>query len=191
MPLSVSIGGGLQILYAGIKFPFLMLLTAAICTPVLTTLNVALDRPAHLQRDLALVLGALATGSLALFAQVPLIFLAIRFDASYHQVILLAVCCSTVAGATSLALLYRGIGLASRDYAKLTATALVVVVAIVGAQLAWTLRPYAIRPRTPDIPFLRNIEGNLIEAVTQTANSARGIYSRESAPLPSANQVAP
>ena len=55
---------------------------------------------------------------------------------------------------------------------------------MVGAQLAWTLRPYLVRPRAPEAPFVRDIEGSLFEAFRETVQSAQGIYTRESAPLP-------
>src|SRR5262245_20251893 len=47
--------GGVQILYAAMKLPLAILLTAAVCAPALTAVNAALDRPASLRRDLALV----------------------------------------------------------------------------------------------------------------------------------------
>lgn len=180
--------GGVQILYGAVKLPLLMLLTAAVCTPVLSAVNAALDRPSHLRRDLALMLASMALGSLVLLAQAPLVLLAICVDATYHQVILVIVGCSALAGVASLVLLVRGIGSAHAVRADLAAVALLIVVAIVGAQMAWTLRPYAVRPRTPDTPFVRNLEGSLVEAIFQSSASARGNYSRESAPLPGASR---
>ncbi len=61
---------------------------------------------------------------------------------------------------------------------------LLTVFGLVGTQMAWTLRPFLLRPRTPDIMFVRSIEGSFIEAVTVSARSARGIYARDAAPLP-------
>ncbi len=52
---------------------------------------------------------------------------------------------------------------------------------------AWTLRPYLVRPRTPAAPFLRSVESSFLGAVATSFDSARGIYHRESAPLPCAH----
>ena len=176
--------GGIQILYAAIKLPLLLLLTAAVCAPALTAFNAALDRPTSLRRDIALVLGALALGSLLLVAQAPVIFLAALAHASYHMTILLTFTCSAVAGLASLFFLARGMRVASHERATSAVLALVLVFSVIGAQMAWTLRPYLVRPRTPDVPFLRALEGNLLESVGESFDSARGIYHRDRAPLP-------
>lgn len=176
--------GGIQILYAAIKFPLLMLLTAAICAPSLSAFNSALDRPTSLRRDLALVLCALALGGLLLIAQAPLILLASSMSFEYHSVILLAFGCCAVAGLGSLTTLSRGVRMVFEPRHKSAVFALLMVFCVVGAQLAWTLRPYVVRPRSPDVPFVRNIEGSLLESVSTSVDSARGIYSREAAPLP-------
>jgi hypothetical protein len=56
--------------------------------------------------------------------------------------------------------------------------------ALVGSQMAWTFRPYVVRPRTEDVPMIRALEGSFIDSVTISTSSALGIYSRERAPLP-------
>jgi hypothetical protein len=63
--------GGIQILYAALKLPLVVLLTAVVCTPVLTSLNRALNRKAVLAEDLSLVLASLARGCLILAALAP------------------------------------------------------------------------------------------------------------------------
>ena len=176
--------GGVQILYAAVKFPLLLLLTAAVCAPALTAFNSALDRPTSLRRDLALVLSALGLGSLLLVAQAPIILLATMVGVSYHSLILLTFCCSAAAGLASLIHLARGVRATDATRATSAVMALVIVFSVVGAQMAWTLRPYVVRPRAPEVPFIRSVEGNLIESVDRSFDSARGIYTRDSAPLP-------
>jgi hypothetical protein len=171
--------GGVQILYAAIKFPLVMLLTAAITAPCLTAFNAALDRPHALRRDVALVMLALGFGSLLLVAQAPILVLAALMDCAYHKFILLTFGCAAVAGLGSLIVLGRGVRGQSGRHAQITALALVGVLAVVGAQVAWTMRPYVVRPRTTEIPFVRQIEGSLIEAVMGSSRSARGIYDDE------------
>jgi hypothetical protein len=161
--------GGLQIPFAAVKLPAVMLFTAALCAPALTALKSALGRPADLGRDLVLVLASLAIGSLVIAALAPLVLLLVTMRAPYHHAILTITGCCALGGTFGLALLVRGLGAGHR----LIATALVVVFLAVGSQMAWTLRPYLERPRTPDIVFVRGVEGSLIESVVQTAATER------------------
>ena len=94
--------GGVQILYAAIKFPLVMLLTAAITAPCLTAFNAAVDRPYGLRRDVALVLLSLGFGSLLLVAQAPILLLAALVEVDYHKFILLTFGCAALAGLGSL-----------------------------------------------------------------------------------------
>lgn len=182
--------GAEQIIYAAIKFPLVMLLTAAIAAPCLTAFNAALDRPFALHRDVALVLVSLGFGSLLLVAQAPLLLLGALVGMGYHSFILATFGCAALAGLGSLFVLGRGIRAQSRRHAFSTAIALLTVLAVVGAQMAWTFRPYVVRPRTTEVPFIRQVEGNLLEAVGTSSRSARGIYDREAAPLTSAEPAA-
>jgi hypothetical protein len=176
--------GGIQIAYAALKLPMVLVFTAALAAPALTAFNLALDRPADLRRDLAFALCALALGALVLAAEAPLIFVARALDAEYHQTTLLVVGCCALAGLVSLGFLVRALRVPSPRFALTAAGLLCVVTMVVGAQAAWTLRPYLVRPRTPDVPFLRDVDGNLLDAVEQTFESARGRYHRDEAPLP-------
>ena len=182
--------GGVQILYAGVKLPIVLLLTMAICAPALTALNRAVGRRGCLRRDLALVLSALARSSLVLAAQAPIVLLVVRAQASYpslvsyHSVVLLVVVCCAIAGAVGLAMFLRGLHSAENAALWVVAPALFLVFGLVGTQMSWTLRPYVLRPRTPEVVFIRSVEGTFFEAVPQSLQSARGIYFRQEAPVP-------
>jgi hypothetical protein len=168
--------GGAQIAFAAIKLPLVMLLTAALCAPTLTALQLALGRPASLLRDLALVVTALAFGTLVLCAQAPLFLLLATLRLPYHEAILLTVACFAVGGLASVSVLARGIG--PRSFVVLGV--LLAVFAVVGSQMSWTLRPYLVRPRSESVPFLRDLEGSLWESLGQSLRSAQGIYDTES-----------
>jgi hypothetical protein len=183
-----SYRGGVQIAYAAIKVPLVLLLTAALCAPTLTALNLALGRPASLPRDLARFLSALAFGSLVLLAEAPLLLLARSIELDYHQTTLLMVGCFTVGGAASVAMLSTALRRAAAAHAGAVLATTLTVFALVGGQMAWTLRPYLVRPRTPDVPFVRSLEGSLYDAVLDTARSAQGDYRRDHAPLPGEEQ---
>lgn len=171
--------GGVQILYAAVKFPLLMLGTAAICAPSLSAFNAALERPSSLQKDLALVLASLALGSLVLVAQAPLVMLASSLAFDYHTLILLTFGCCSVAGLASLTMVSRGLRAAFDGRHRSAVASLLLIFCVVGAQLAWTLRPYLVRPRTQEVPFVRALEGSLVESLAESLRSARGIYTRD------------
>lgn len=176
--------GGIQTIYAAIKFPLVLLATAAICAPVLTTLEMALGKPARWRRDLLLVASAMAIGSLSLVALAPLIVLGDVMALGYHRFILLIGVCFVLAGAAMLSTLRKGISVLSHSLAGGRTLALLVVFSMVGMQMSWTFRPYVLRPRSEAVPFVRSLDGSLVQAVLMSWKSARGQYSREEAPLP-------
>jgi hypothetical protein len=166
---------GLQILYAAIKLPLVILLTAAVCTPVLTAMNRALGRPAELSHDLLLVLGSLARGSLVLAALAPLPLIAALMGTSYHNMILLVVGCCGLAGILGLALFVRGMWHNTRAVV-FTMAALLLVFALTGTQMTWSLRPFVLRPCAKHAMFLRSLEGSFSSSVSTTMDSAQGRY---------------
>lgn len=186
--------GGLQILYAAVKLPAAVLLTAAICAPALTALEAALERgspepstgaDASMRRDLALVLFVLARASFVLAALAPLLLLAVSLNAGYHALILLASGCCAVAGLSALVQLGRGLARQGDGLrAVAVGVAFVTTFALIGMQMSWMLRPYLVRPRAPATTFVRGLDSNFFEAVATSVDSARGRYHREWAPLP-------
>lgn len=180
--------GGVQIGYAAIKLPAVLLGTAALSAPALTSIGAALGRRARLSGDLALVITALAFGALLLAACTPLILLARAVELPYHRMFLCTVGMFALAGVASLRMIAQAL---ARETGPGRTTALLgmcVVFALVGGQLAWALRPYLVRPRTPDVPFVRDVEGSLFDAISGAVRSARGIYDRDRAPLPDEEQ---
>ncbi len=173
--------GGVQVVYAAIKVPLVLLLTAAICAPAWTALRAALGGEASLRVDLVRVLGGLATVGLVLSALAPLLLVGIAFGASYHSMTLLVFGCAAFAGLAGVAIL-----VVSRRSRALWVplTVFLSLFSIVGAQMSWTLRPYLVRPRTPEVPFVRSVEGGFIESASSSYDSARGHFKRDHAPLP-------
>ena len=167
--------GGLQLLYAAVKLPLVVLLTAAVATPAMTAMGAALGREARLRVDLIHVLAALARGSLVLGALAPLMLVASCIRLDYHRAVLLAVVCCAGAGVTALPLLWRAVWREERGRGFLIA-AMLVVVTMAGTHTAWLFRPYLVRPRTTEVPFLRALDGSFIDSLNQSQRSARGIY---------------
>jgi hypothetical protein len=167
--------GGVQLLYAAIKLPLVVLLTAAVATPALTALGAALGREARLRLDLIRVLAALARGSLVLGALAPLMLVASCIRLDYHRSIILLVLCCAGAGVTALPLVLRALWSEARSRGLLTA-AMLVVVTMAGTHTAWLFRPYLVRPRTTEVPFLRALDGSFVDSLGRSQRSARGLY---------------
>jgi hypothetical protein len=166
--------GGIQILYAALKLPLVILLTACVCAPVLTMSNRALGRSASLSRDIAMVLSTLALGGLVIAALAPILLLAGLLKMSYHEAILVAFGSCGLGGLVGLSLLWRGL----RGEKDSLWAALFVIGAftVCGMQMSWVFRPYLVRPKTVEVPFMRELEGNIVESMMKTQRSARGLY---------------
>lgn len=171
--------GGIQILYAALKLPLVILLTACICAPVLTMSNRALGRSASISRDLAMVLSALALGGLVIAALAPILLLAGLLKMSYHEAILVAFGSCGLGGLVGVSLLWRGLRLESKSLSWSDISAALFVIGafgVCGLQMSWVFRPYLVRPKTEEVPFMRSMEGNIIDSVLKTQRSARGLY---------------
>lgn len=179
-----SYRGGVQIGYAAIKLPLVLLGTAALSAPALTALGAALGRRVRLSADLALVVTALAFGALMLAACTPLILLARALDLSYHRMILGTVAGFALAGVASLRMIVHALRAETGPGRGAAVVGLCIVLALVGGQLSWALRPYLVRPRAEEVVFLRDVEGSLFDAIGGALRSAQGIYLRDRAPLP-------
>jgi len=178
-----SYRGGVQIAYAAIKLPLVLLGTAALSAPALSAIGAALGRRSRLGVDLALVMTALGFGALLLAACTPLILLGRAADLSYHDMILGTVSVFAVAGLAALQLIVRVIADEGGPGCRSAVVGLCLVFALVGGQLSWALRPYLVRPRAPEPVFVRPVDGSLFDALANTLRSAQGIYARDEAPL--------
>lgn len=176
--------GGVQMLFAAVKLPLAVLLTAALSVPAYMAMNAAASGVARPRQDAALVLLALAGASLLISASAPVVVLATFWGVSYHSMILLVVACCSMGGLFALMIFGRGVAQRAGPARVLISLGLMGVFCGVGAQMSWTLRPFLVRPRTVQVPFVRGIEGSFIEAVRMSTDSARGRYMREAAPLP-------
>lgn len=171
--------GGIQVVFAAIKLPLAMLLTAAVCAPCLTAFNYAFERPHNLRRDVLVVLSVLAIGSLVIAAMIPVVLLGLAYRAGYHLQILIAVGCCLLGGAVALRNLERGLG--TQPQRGIVAIATITVFMLVGGQMAWSLRPFVVRPKSPIVGF-RSLESSFVESVVTSTRSSMGIYRREPAP---------
>ena len=105
----------------------------------------------------------------------PVLWLGLAVDASYHDMIVLTVAVCAVAGALGLHMFARGV---ARDRTAVWTTLALMLTsfAIVGAHMSWVLRPYLVRPRTQDVPFVRALSGDFLDSVNRSAHAAQGDY---------------
>lgn len=178
-----SYRGDEQIAYAAVKLPLVLLGTAALSAPALWALGAALGRRSRLASDLALVMTGLAFGALVLAACTPLILLGRAIDLAYHRMILVVVIAFVVAGVAALRMIASSVLAEGSRGSAVAILGLCVVFSLVGAQLAWALRPYLVRPQTRDVPFVRDVEGSIYDALPELIRSAQGKY-RRNAPVP-------
>src|SRR5262249_22209088 len=182
-----SYRSGIQIAYAAIKLPLVLLGTAALSAPALSAIGAALGRRSRLAVDLVLVTTALAFGALLLAACTPVILLFDALGMPYHNMILAIVAMFSIAGIASLRVVIGALAPQASAGWRTAVAGFCVVFALVGGQLSWALRPYLVRPRADDVVFLHPInarEGSLFDAILTAAASARGEFHRDHAPLP-------
>ena len=178
--------GGVQMFFAGIKLPMVVLLTAGVCTPTFAALSRVMAGETNLRQDFALILSSLALGSLLILASAPVLLLAIAIKVPYHLLIELVAGSCAVGGLGGYVLFATGLKRRKVPGRFTIALILLGTFATVGSQMAWVLRPYLVRPRTVEVPFVRSIEGSFGSAVVRSLDSARGRYRRAEAPLPRA-----
>lgn len=165
--------GGVQVAYAAVKVPLLLLLTMAICAPAFVGLARAMEVRLSAREVVVTTLGACARFALVLAGLAPVVWL-LEGWCGYHATALVITGVCAVAGLVAAALLRRG--LRRRGASGLVALAFLGVFGVVGAQSSWLLRPFLVRPRTEQVPFLRSLEGDLLDAVSRSGQSAAGHY---------------
>src|SRR5687768_10528117 len=137
--------GGLQLFYAATKLPLVVLLTAGLCAPALTGAIRAVNGATSFIKDLLLVLSALALGSMVLAALAPIVILAGLASLSYHALIMVIVGCCLVAGGFGMSLFVTGLRRRQSNGLAIIVPLSLAVFAMVGSQMAWTLRPWVVR----------------------------------------------
>ncbi|HEX6276945.1 MAG TPA: hypothetical protein VFZ53_28085 [Polyangiaceae bacterium] len=168
--------GGVQLLYSAAKVPLALVATLVLVVPAFYAIAASLGRPLALRSAVGLVLAGAARAALVLVALTPLVWLCLDGGASYHQGVILASACYGLSGLAALRLILHGLGADLRGFLVLSCFA--AVMAPVGAQTAWMLRPFFGRPADVNVPFFRPRESSFLDAVARSARSSVGIYDR-------------
>src|SRR6266849_7190618 len=143
-----SYSGPAQAVSAAIKLPFLFFATFAICFPAFFVVQVLVGSRLRLEQVAVLVFGALALTSVLLAAFVPITAFFLVSGANYYFQHLLNIAIAGVAGIFGMYALHEGLRLVCEKRGVYTRKALTIMrawallLAFVGVQLAWSLRPF-------------------------------------------------
>lgn len=165
-----SYRGELQVAYAALKMPIVLLGTLVVTAPALWALGAAAGRTWSFRAVSSLVVCAAGRAALVLLALAPLLWLAIDLGSGYHFSTFLCATTFAVAGLTGLGTLVRGLGVARLG----TGLAAAVVFLAALAQSGWVLRPWLGRPSQP-VVLLRTEAGvGPLESVVTSARLGTG-----------------
>jgi hypothetical protein len=157
--------GLLQMLTSGVKVPSLLLLSTAICFPVLYVVQVLMGARLTFSQTLTLILMAIALYGILMASCAPISFFFVVTGSTHDFMKLLHVIIFGFAGIWSMMSLWLGLRTMcekSNLYPPLAVRILkvwIIVFAFVGTQMAWSLRPFV---GSPGMPFqvFREQEGN-------------------------------
>lgn len=166
--------GGIQIPYAALKMPLLLVIPLAVGLPAVRALFSTEERAVPWTRlAVAGLIGATRTAILAAAAS-PFLWLLWSVVTDYHLATLTLALALGALGLQGLAAVRHAlprVGL--RDLG-----AIAVAVGLLGlttAQTGWLLRPFVARP-TAEVAFLRPIEADIASSLAQTAKSSGRHY---------------
>lgn len=171
-----SFRGGIQVAYAALKVPLALTGALVIAVPAFHAIAASLGRPWPLRTVVALTVSSAGRAALVLLAAAPVLWLAYDLGLGYHAAALAATGAYALAALAALGVLVRGLGEGAH---RLTTTLAFMAVYLAAAgQTGWLLRPYLVRPRTEEVPFVRAREGGFGDAVFRSTRSSVGIYDR-------------
>jgi len=162
--------GGIQILYDALKIPMLLLISLFVSLPTFYVLNAILGGEMTFRQVVVLFMISVTAMSTMLVAFMPVtLFFTIttpeRGFASYSFTVMLNVLIFTLAGLTAVVYLLSGFGYIHGKNKRWIPGFLIgsCVLAFVGTQLAWVLRPYFHLAED----FIRPPSGNFYVAILE------------------------
>jgi len=178
-----SYRGGVQVVYAAIKMPALLLLPVVVSLPAVRALLQAGGLQVSYSRVALACLAGAARTAILTAALGPVVWLYYSITPDYHASVLVMALALGLAGLPGMATVSRavipaddGSSVAGRSRLRwLSAVGILLVMGLTGAQSGWLLRPFVARP-TAEIAFLRPIEEDVFSSLAATSRSARGDY---------------
>jgi hypothetical protein len=166
--------GGVQLAYAGIKMPALLLLPLIVCLPAVRALYATCRVDAPWARLAVAGLTGTARTSVLAAALGPVLWLLYSLGIDYHLAVLVLAAMLAVVGLPGLVTVARAMP-AGGERRWLAAAGTLVILGGVTAQTGWLLRPFVARPHAA-VAFLRPIEGDITSSLTATTQAAGGNY---------------
>ena len=170
----------LPLLVAG-KIPLLFLLTLLICSAALYVMNLAFGLRLHFMPTITLMVFGLAATGIMLCVFAPIAGLFTVSTRSYHFIKLMHVLVFIVAGFFGVKVLGQGLkrmttneidSAAHKVITRVRGSSLLLawmgLYCVVGAQLAWMLKPFLGTPYLPSTPPFRLEEGNIYVSFFQS-----------------------
>jgi hypothetical protein len=176
-----SYGGSLQILSSAIKLPALYLLTLLICLPTLYFFDILFGSKLDFKQYMTMALTAVSVISVLMFSFAPVVLFFLISVKGYDFFVLLNVLIMSITGGVGVRLFYKGMrdmvggpeafeqGLRQR-----LLKGWVVLYALVGSQLGWTLRPFFGSAGQPFQIFRPEINGNFYAKVLEAIGNLMG-----------------
>jgi hypothetical protein len=160
----------LQSLAAGLKVTFLFLSSILICFPSFFVIQQVLGSKMTLKQMVFIVLSGFVLTSAIAFSFAPIIILFQITGGNYHFLQLLHVAIFIFSGIFGMRLMVEALKFACEKkdiYPHIGVTVLriwIIILAFVGIQLAWNLRPFLCN-KTEEFKLFRKYEGNFYTAI--------------------------
>jgi hypothetical protein len=162
--------GILQALTAGVKLPVLFFLSLLICFPAFYIVQFILGSTMKIGQMAAIILSGFVLTAAIMVSFTPIVMFFVLTGGNYHFMQLLHVAIFIVAGLFGMRAVLDALRFSCEQKGIYPKTGVVVfrfwviILAFVGVQLAWNLRPFLANKDEPYALF-RNYEGNFYTAV--------------------------
>jgi hypothetical protein len=166
--------GALQLVFAAVKTPMLVLLPTLVALPAVRALWRCSDVDVTYRRLALAALAGTARSAVLAAGLAPIYWFVVSLGAPYHAHVLLFSATILAVGLPGLWTLGAAIPPGGRRR-LLAAAGSVMVVGVLLAQTGWVLRPFVARPQG-EVAFLRAIEEDVFTSLAATVASAAGVY---------------
>lgn len=166
--------GGVQVLYAALKTPALLLLPPIVALPAVHAAWDLLGAEVPWRRVSAAALVGMARTAVLAAALGPLVWLGTSAGLGYHDAVLVFAGALVLAGLPGLLTVLRALP-RPQDLPRFAVLGSLVVLGASFAQTGWLLRPFVARP-SAEVSFLRPLEEDAFSSLAASQRSARGDY---------------
>ena len=168
--------GPLQALTAGVKLPVLFFLSLLVCFPAFFIVQYILGSTMKIAQMAAIILSGFVLTAAIMVSFTPIVIFFVLTGGNYHFMQLLHVAIFVIAGLFGMKAVLDALRFSCEQKGIYPKTGVVVfrfwvvILAFVGIQLAWNLRPFLAHKDEPYALF-RNYEGNFYTAVIYSISS--------------------